>query len=72
MRLTRTTRAAVLEVLRADHARTARAKGLTERVVIWKHVLGNALLTIVTAKDANILTASLRAVVSAVNRSLAG
>ena len=46
--LTRTTRAAVLEVLRADHARTARAKGLEERVVIWKHVLGNALLTIVT------------------------
>ena len=46
--LTRTTRAAVLEVLRADHVRTARAKGLEERVVTWKHVLRNALLTIVT------------------------
>jgi peptide/nickel transport system permease protein len=46
--LTRTTRAAVLEVLRADHVRTARAKGLAERTVTWKHVLGNALLTIVT------------------------
>ena len=46
--LTRTTRAAVLEVLRADHVRTARAKGLDERVVTWKHVLRNALLTIVT------------------------
>jgi peptide/nickel transport system permease protein len=46
--LTRTTRAAVLEVLRADHVRTARAKGLDERVVTRKHVLRNALLTIVT------------------------
>jgi len=46
--LTRTTRAAVLEVLRADHVRTARAKGLDDRVVTWKHVLRNALLTIVT------------------------
>jgi peptide/nickel transport system permease protein len=46
--LTRTTRAAVLEVLRADHVRTARAKGLPERTVTWKHVLRNALLTIVT------------------------
>jgi peptide/nickel transport system permease protein len=46
--LTRTTRAAVLEVLRAEHVRTARAKGLGERRVIWKHVVRNALLTIVT------------------------
>jgi peptide/nickel transport system permease protein len=46
--LTRTTRAAVLEVRRADHVRTARAKGLAERMVTWKHVLRNALLPIVT------------------------
>jgi len=46
--LTRTTRAAVLEVLRADHVRTARAKGLAEGAVTWKHVVRNALLTIVT------------------------
>jgi peptide/nickel transport system permease protein len=46
--LTRTTRAAVLEVLRAEHVRTARAKGLGEWRVIWKHVVRNALLTIVT------------------------
>jgi peptide/nickel transport system permease protein len=46
--LTRTTRAAVLEVLRADHVRTARAKGLAEGTVTWKHVVRNALLTIVT------------------------
>jgi len=45
---TRTTRAAVLEALRADHVRTARAKGLAGPVVVWKHVLRNALLTIVT------------------------
>jgi peptide/nickel transport system permease protein len=46
--LTRTTRSAVLEVLRADHVRTARAKGLAESVVTWKHVLRNALVPIVT------------------------
>jgi peptide/nickel transport system permease protein len=46
--LTRTTRGAVLEVIGADHVRTARAKGLGERTVTWKHVLRNALLTIVT------------------------
>jgi peptide/nickel transport system permease protein len=46
--LTRTTRSAVLEVIHAEHVRTARAKGLGERVVTWKHVLRNALITIVT------------------------
>jgi peptide/nickel transport system permease protein len=46
--LTRTTRGAVLEVMRADHVRTARAKGLDERVVVYKHVLRNACITIVT------------------------
>jgi len=46
--LARTTRAAILEVLQADHVRTARAKGLGEGTVTWKHVVRNALLTIVT------------------------
>jgi peptide/nickel transport system permease protein len=46
--LTRTTRSAVLEVLRSEHVRTARAKGLDEPVVTWKHVFRNALITIVT------------------------
>jgi peptide/nickel transport system permease protein len=46
--LTRTTRAAVLEALHAEHVQTARAKGLSERVVTWKHVVPNALVTIVT------------------------
>ncbi len=46
--LTRTTRSAVLEALRAEHVRTARAKGLAEAVVTWKHVFRNALVTIAT------------------------
>jgi peptide/nickel transport system permease protein len=45
---TRMTRSAVLEVLREDFVRTARAKGLRERVVVIKHALRNALLPIVT------------------------
>ncbi|MEM6761832.1 MAG: ABC transporter permease [Pseudomonadota bacterium] len=44
----RMTRTAVLEVLRLDHVRTARAKGLTERQVILRHGLRNALVPIVT------------------------
>jgi len=46
--LTRTTRSAVLEVAHAEFVRTARAKGLGERAVTWKHVFRNALITIVT------------------------
>jgi len=45
---TRMTRSAVLEVLRDDYVRTARAKGLGEAVVVLKHALRNALLPIVT------------------------
>lgn len=46
--LTRYQRAAMLEVLDQDFIRTARAKGLPERVVIFKHALRNALLPIIT------------------------
>lgn len=46
--LTRITRSAMLEVLSQDYVRTARAKGLNERVVIWRHALKNALLPVVT------------------------
>jgi peptide/nickel transport system permease protein len=46
--LTRITRSAVLEVLREDFVRTARAKGLSHRAVVWKHVLRNALIPVVT------------------------
>lgn len=44
----RMTRTAALEVMNADHVRTARAKGLVERVVIIRHVLRNALIPVVT------------------------
>jgi len=46
--LTRYQRAAMLEVLNQDFIRTARAKGLPERAVIFKHALRNALIPIVT------------------------
>jgi peptide/nickel transport system permease protein len=44
----RLTRSAVLEVLRADYIRTARAKGLSEALVVAKHTLRNAAIPIVT------------------------
>ena len=46
--LMRHTRSAMLQVLSSDYVRTARAKGLTERVVVLKHALRNALVPIVT------------------------
>lgn len=46
--LMRHTRSAMLQVLNADYVRTARAKGLEERVVVLKHALRNALIPIVT------------------------
>jgi peptide/nickel transport system permease protein len=44
----RITRSAVLEVMREDYVRTARAKGQGDRVVIWRHALQNALLPVIT------------------------
>lgn len=46
--VTRISRSSVLEVMRQDYVTTARAKGLDERKVIWRHILRNALITIVT------------------------
>ncbi|PYZ97376.1 glutathione ABC transporter permease GsiC [Alteribacter lacisalsi] len=46
--IVRFTRSSVLEVMREDYVRTARAKGQKERVVIWSHVLRNALIPVVT------------------------
>ena len=46
--LMRLTRASLLEVLGQDYMRTARAKGLTETVIVWQHGLKNALLPVVT------------------------
>jgi peptide/nickel transport system permease protein len=46
--ITRMTRATVLEILREDYVRTARAKGLAENVVLIRHALRNAALPIIT------------------------
>jgi peptide/nickel transport system permease protein len=46
--ITRMTRSSMLEVIRQDYIRTVRAKGQRERVVIWKHALGNALIPVIT------------------------
>jgi peptide/nickel transport system permease protein len=44
----RYTRSAMLEVINQDYIRTARGKGLKERVIIYKHALRNALIPVVT------------------------
>lgn len=46
--LTRVTRSSALEVMRQDFVRTARASGLSQRRILWRHVLPNALVPIVT------------------------
>jgi len=46
--LARITRSAVLDVMREDFVRTARAKGLSQRATLWKHVLRNALIPVIT------------------------
>ena len=46
--VTRISRSSVLEVMRQDYVTTARAKGLNETTVIWRHILRNALITVVT------------------------
>ena len=60
--LARITRSAVLEVLREDFVRTARAKGLSRRATLWGHVLRNALIPVVTVMGlqfANLLTGTI-------------
>jgi peptide/nickel transport system permease protein len=47
-RTMRLTRSALLEVLGQDYVRTARAKGVAERAVVWKHALRNASIPIIT------------------------
>ena len=46
--ITRTTRSSLLETLSQDYIRTARAKGLTEQMIVVKHALGNALIPVIT------------------------
>ncbi len=45
----RITRSSMIEVLRQDYVRTARAKGLSERIVIWRHAFRNAMIPLLTA-----------------------
>ena len=46
--LTRVTRSSVLETFREDYVRTARAKGLSRRATLWRHVLRNAMIPVIT------------------------
>ncbi|MBI2846755.1 MAG: ABC transporter permease [Chloroflexi bacterium] len=46
--IARITRASMLEVMRQDYVRTARAKGLAERIVLLRHILRNALIPVMT------------------------
>jgi len=46
--ITRFTRASMIDVIRSDYVRTARAKGLTERKIITAHVMKNALIPVIT------------------------
>ena len=60
--LARITRSAVLDVLREDFVRTARAKGLSKRAVLWRHVLRNAfvpVLTVMGLQFANLVTGTI-------------
>ena len=60
--LARVTRSAVLEVMREDFVRTARAKGLTRRQALWRHVLRNAMIPVLTVMGlqfANLITGTI-------------
>jgi len=60
--LARVTRSALVDVMREDYVRTARAKGLSRRQVLWRHVLGNAMipvLTIMGLQFANLITGTI-------------
>lgn len=46
--IARFTRSSIIEVLKEDYVRTARAKGIKEKVVIWKHVFRNSMISVVT------------------------
>ncbi len=50
----RQTRSSMLEVIRQDYIRTARAKGLTERIIIYRHALKNAIIPVVTLQGMNL------------------
>ena len=52
----RITRSSMLEVLKADYIKTSRAKGMTERVTIWKHALNNALIPVIAVVGGQLST----------------
>lgn len=54
--MTRYVRSSVLEALGSDHARTARAKGLPARTVLWRHVIRNALVPVITVGGVQLAT----------------
>jgi peptide/nickel transport system permease protein len=60
--LARVTRSAVLEVQREDFVRTARARGLSRRQALWRHVLRNAMIPVLTVMGlqfANLITGTI-------------
>jgi peptide/nickel transport system permease protein len=60
--LARVTRSAVVEVMREDFVRTARAKGLSKRQALWRHVLRNAMIPVLTVAGlqfANLITGTI-------------
>jgi peptide/nickel transport system permease protein len=60
--LARVTRSAVVEVMREDFVRTARAKGLSRRQALWRHVLRNAMIPVLTVAGlqfANLITGTI-------------
>ena len=60
--LARVTRSAVIDVMREDFVRTARAKGLSERQALWRHVLRNAMIPVLTVAGlqfANLITGTI-------------
>ena len=59
--IARMSRATLLEVFREDYVRTARAKGVGEQIVVWRHVMRNAMLPVITVSGlqlANLLGGS--------------
>ena len=54
--IARQTRAQILEVLRQDYIRTARSKGLMERIVLWRHAMKNAMIPVVTVAGLSLVT----------------
>jgi len=46
--IARFTRSSILEVMKEDYIRTARAKGLKEKIVVWKHAFRNSMISVIT------------------------